>query len=79
MREGPLDLFGRTAERRLERTLRDSYLAAITTLSEQLSATNLRFAVDLAAAPLQVRGFGHIKTAAAQQLLQRLQAPLGVR
>lgn len=74
IREGLLDPFGRTTERKLERALRDSYLAAMGKLLTQLNADSLGAATELAAAPLKVRGFGHVKAAAAQELLQRLQA-----
>jgi indolepyruvate ferredoxin oxidoreductase len=72
LREGPLDLFGRSAERRLERDLRDAYLAAIAKVVSTLSQNNLEDAVALAAAPLDVRGYGPVKTPAAKALLQRL-------
>ena len=77
LREGPLDLFGRSAERRLERDLRDAYLAAITKLVGTLSAKNLADAVTIAAAPLEVRGFGHVKDRAARELLARLRSRNG--
>ena len=73
-REGSFDLFGRSAERRLERSLRSAYLATVAGLSERLCAANVQSSIELAKAPLKVRGFGHIKTAAAEQLLQRLQS-----
>jgi indolepyruvate ferredoxin oxidoreductase len=72
LREGPLDLFGRSAERRLERDLRDTYVAAIASLTDRLSQDNLEDTVALAAAPLDVRGFGPVKTSSAEALLRRL-------
>jgi indolepyruvate ferredoxin oxidoreductase len=77
LREGPLDLFGRSAERRLERDLRDAYLAAIAKLVRTLSAETLADAVAIAAAPLEVRGFGHVKDRAARALLTRLRSRNG--
>jgi indolepyruvate ferredoxin oxidoreductase len=74
LREGPLDLFGRTAERRVERDLRDAYLAVVTDLAGTISEVSLSAAVEIAAAPLDVRGFGQVKAASAQSLLARLNA-----
>lgn len=74
LREGPLDVFARSAERRLERTLRDMYIDAISKLSSTLSACTLNDAVTLAQAPLDVRGFGAVKAQAAEALLIRLRA-----
>src|SRR5690606_15609143 len=51
------DLFGWTAERRLERQLRDDYLAFVRHCSSQLTTHNYEEIVGLAAAPLQVCGF----------------------
>jgi indolepyruvate ferredoxin oxidoreductase len=78
VREGPLDLFARTAERRLERDLRDAYVARITQLARTLSIECLPAAIEIAAAPLEVRGFGHVKADAAQALLTRLRACNGL-
>ena len=72
LREGPFDLFGRTAERRLERGLRETYLAAILKLTQTLTAENLPGAVEIARTALDVRGFGHVKAPAARALLDRL-------
>jgi indolepyruvate ferredoxin oxidoreductase len=72
LREGPFDIFGRSAERRLERELRDAYVAAVTTLSNALSTERLPDAIDIAVAPMEVRGFGPVKARAAEMLLTRL-------
>jgi len=74
-REGPLDVFGRTAERRLERTLRDAFLRRVSAQADSLTKDNLPAAVELARAALQVRGFGPVKEGAAKALLQILQTP----
>ena len=72
LREGPLDVFGRTAERRLERDLRDVYLDVIGRLTDTLSAESLAHAVEVAESPSKVRGFGHVKHPHASALLERL-------
>jgi indolepyruvate ferredoxin oxidoreductase len=58
-----LDLFGRTEERRMERALVDSYLLRIESLLPALSAERMKVACDIAALPLSMRGFGHVKLA----------------
>jgi indolepyruvate ferredoxin oxidoreductase len=74
LRETPLDIFGHSIERRMERDLRDSYEAVIKGHAATLSADNLKSAIEIAAAPLAVRGFGHVKLASAGALLERLRA-----
>jgi indolepyruvate ferredoxin oxidoreductase len=58
-----LDLFGRTQERRMERELIAQYRARIDTVSRALSPDKLKIASDIAALPLAMRGFGHVKLA----------------
>jgi indolepyruvate ferredoxin oxidoreductase len=64
LRGTSFDLFGRSQERRLERQLIREYDAIIEDVLAHLSPTNHAIAVDLAALPLDIRGFGHIKKAA---------------
>ena len=64
LREGPLDVFGRTEERRAERALRDRYLAGVERLIEGLTAANHALALEIASLPDAIRGFGHVKEAA---------------
>jgi len=61
LRGGALDVFGKTAERRLERELVAEYERDITAMLSRLGASNLDAAVALAGLPEQIRGFGHIK------------------
>jgi len=63
LRGTALDLFGKTEERRLERALIDSYSERIASLLDTLSAARLKAATDIAALPLQMRGYGHVKLA----------------
>ncbi|MDB5900642.1 MAG: Pyruvate/ketoisovalerate oxidoreductase, catalytic domain, partial [Ramlibacter sp.] len=58
-----LDIFGRTEERRLERSLIDSYLQRIDALLAALAPERVKVACDIAALPLAMRGFGHVKLA----------------
>ena len=61
LRGGPLDIFGRTAERRTERKLIDEYFATVQQLLETLTESNYSIAVEIAKIPEQIRGFGHVK------------------
>jgi indolepyruvate ferredoxin oxidoreductase len=63
LRGTPLDVFGMTAERRMERALVDAYRARVEELLPALSRDNLPAAVQVAAMPLQMRGYGHVKMA----------------
>ncbi len=62
LRGTPLDIFGYTAERKMERALIKLYEADLAGLPE-LSGDTLDAAVALAELPLQIRGFGPVKAA----------------
>jgi len=55
------DVFGYTDERRTERQLIEDYRALVTELLAGLSPENHGLAVQLAALPEEIRGFGHVK------------------
>ena len=57
------DVFGYTAERKLERRLIRDYEALIAHLLPRLTRDNLEPIVALAAIPTQIRGYGHVKLA----------------
>lgn len=61
LRGTALDIFGRSAERRMERTLIVEYRACIEELLNSLNAQRLALAVEIARVPEQIRGFGHVK------------------
>jgi indolepyruvate ferredoxin oxidoreductase len=63
LRGTALDFFGRTAERRMERELVESYRARIASLLPALDVSRLKAATDIAVLPLSMRGFGHVKLA----------------
>ena len=72
LRGGPLDIFGRSEERRMERQLRDDYLEMIeAALLPKLTAENHTAAVELASLAQQIRGFGHVKEAAVAKVKQQ--------
>jgi indolepyruvate ferredoxin oxidoreductase len=63
LRGTALDVFGRTHERRMERELIADYRRRIESLLPDLSRERLKIACDVAALPLSMRGFGHVKLA----------------
>jgi indolepyruvate ferredoxin oxidoreductase len=63
LRGTPLDIFGYTPERKMERGLIRDFEATLDRLIAGLSAERLGTAVKIAAVPQQIRGFGHIKEA----------------
>jgi indolepyruvate ferredoxin oxidoreductase len=80
------DVFGRTAERTMERRLIGDYLRLIDELLPALNADNVSLAVELASIPERIRGYGHVKEAhlhAAKEyeavLLARWRTPIMMR
>ncbi|PLZ00733.1 indolepyruvate ferredoxin oxidoreductase [Burkholderia sp. WAC0059] len=61
LRGTPLDPFGHTAERRIERALIGEYESLVRELTDSLDADNLALAVELAGLPDAIRGYGHVK------------------
>jgi indolepyruvate ferredoxin oxidoreductase len=61
LRGGWFDPFGKTAERRMERSLVQMYISMIEALLPSLTASNHAAAVKLAGIAAEVRGFGHVK------------------
>ena len=61
LRGGPLDIFGRSTERRTERALIFEYRDCIEELLTTLSADRLAQAVAIARIPEEIRGYGHVK------------------
>jgi indolepyruvate ferredoxin oxidoreductase len=73
LRGTPFDIFGRSQERRTEQRLIGAYLAVVDEILARLSPANHAAAVELAALPLEIRGFGHVK----QESLARVKAKEG--
>jgi indolepyruvate ferredoxin oxidoreductase len=63
LRGGAFDIFGRTAERRMERQLIVDYRTTIEELLGTLSLGNHALAVEIARVPEFIRGYGHVKEA----------------
>ena len=76
LRGTPFDPFGYAQERRLERQLIEDYKNTVAALLETLSDDNCDLAVEVAALPEQIRGFGPIKSASVSQAAQKQAALL---
>ncbi|HEX2197813.1 MAG TPA: indolepyruvate ferredoxin oxidoreductase family protein, partial [Burkholderiales bacterium] len=61
LRGTPLDPFGYTEERRMERALIGEYERTVETLIQGLTPQNHALAVQIASVPEEMRGFGYIK------------------
>ena len=81
LRGTPLDIFGRTAERRTERKLIADYQTLLKEVLDNLTADNHALAVGLVSIPEKIRGYGpvkarHLKAAKADEaaLLEQFRA-----
>jgi indolepyruvate ferredoxin oxidoreductase len=61
LRGTPLDIFGRTEERRTERALVEEYRQTVLELVAGLQPGNHALAVEIAGLPDKIRGYGHVK------------------
>ncbi len=71
LRGGPLDLFGKTEERRKERQMVEDYFALIAEIAGKLTRENYAAAVALAELPDEIRGYGHVKEKAIADVERR--------
>ena len=78
LRGTPLDLFGYTDERRLERKMIRDYQTMIDQVLARLDAAHHAQAVEIAALPMQVRGFGHVKLRNYEAMIQKRDQLLAV-
>jgi indolepyruvate ferredoxin oxidoreductase len=63
LRGSRLDVFAKTAERRMERELIDRYEGLMLALLPEITPDNMDVAIEIAALPERIRGFGHVKIA----------------
>jgi indolepyruvate ferredoxin oxidoreductase len=61
LRGTPLDFFGKTAERKMERALIGQYKDSIEEVLRLLNDDNATVALEIARMPEQIKGFGHVK------------------
>ena len=67
LRGGVLDVFGYTHERRMERRLLADYRADLDLIEAKLGSAPVEALVALASVPELIRGYGHVKAAAAEK------------
>ena len=82
LRGTPFDVFGYSAERRMERQLVRDYEALVDEVAARLEHDNHALAVALASVPERIRGYGHVKDAHLEaakaqeaELLEALRTP----
>ncbi len=63
LRGGAFDVFGYTADRKMERQLIADYETTIAGLLDRLDAGNAGLAAEIASIPEHIRGYGHVKEA----------------
>ena len=73
LRGTSLDLFGFSADRKLDRKVMADYKADIETVIKHVSQRNLKQAIELLSLPEQIRGYGHVKRKHIDHLQQRRQ------
>ncbi|MEM7359600.1 MAG: indolepyruvate ferredoxin oxidoreductase family protein [Pseudomonadota bacterium] len=72
LRGGKLDIFGYSAERKMERGLIDELNQTIDTIIAGLNAEKLQHAIEIIELVLDVRGYGHVKEGNYEQYQLRL-------
>ena len=70
------DVFGWTAERKMERQLIDDYHSLVEEIADTVDQTNIDVAKKLLSLPEDIRGFGHVKEASVIQVKQSWQVLL---
>jgi indolepyruvate ferredoxin oxidoreductase len=61
LRGTPLDIFGYSAERKMERRLIGQYETVMGEVLAKLAPHNLDLAIELAQVPEHIRGYGHVR------------------
>lgn len=72
LRGSRLDLFGKTAERRMERALITEFENHIAVLMQHLSSSNIDLAIEIVGEYLEIRGYGPVKEEAARKARARI-------
>ncbi|MCD2174034.1 indolepyruvate ferredoxin oxidoreductase family protein [Rhizobium sp. C4] len=72
LRGTPLDIFGYTDERKMERQMIADFEALLGRVSGKLNAENASAVAELLAAAEKIRGFGHVKEKAAKEVLAKM-------
>ena len=72
LRGGVLDIFGYSAERRMERALIGEYRDLVRSVAGKLTGETMHAAVELAAAPELIAGYGEVKLAGIEAYRARI-------
>ncbi len=72
LRGTPLDIFGYTEERRMERQMIADFEALLGRVSGKLNTANASAVAELLASAEKIRGFGHVKEKAAKEVLAKM-------
>jgi len=72
LRGTPFDPFGHTRERRMERNLIGWYETLLTDLRPLLHAETVGTLVEIAALPMEIRGYGPVKDAAVDKVMTKI-------
>jgi indolepyruvate ferredoxin oxidoreductase len=72
LRATPFDIFGYAAERRMERDLIPWYEQLVTELLPLLQAATIDRWVEIAALPMEIRGYGPVKQAAVETVKAKI-------
>ncbi len=73
-----LDVFGYTAERRLERQMIANYEAVLSEIERRLGSDTHRTAIALAVLPEDIKGFGHVKYANYEKAMKKQESLLAM-
>ncbi len=71
LRGTAFDLFGKTAERKMERALISEYKASMDEVLQGLNASNHAQAIEIARLPEEIRGYGHVKERHVKQVREK--------
>jgi indolepyruvate ferredoxin oxidoreductase len=74
LRGTPLDPFGHTRERRMERNLIGWYETLLTDLRPLLHAETVATMVEIAVLPMEIRGYGPVKDAAVEKVMTKIES-----
>ena len=74
LRGTAFDVFGYTAERRMERQLIEEFEANVKQLVENLAGDNLDAATDIVEQYLEIRGYGPVKEQAAERIRPKVES-----
>jgi indolepyruvate ferredoxin oxidoreductase len=72
LRGTPFDLFGYASERRMERTLIAWYESLVAEMLAVLDTATIGRWVEIAALPMEIRGYGPVKAAAAEKVKAKI-------